>query len=118
MERRKVKQRENWAGSLEDIGFTFHSMGGGYWSEGVCYEFSSREIDHLEAVTDDLHEKCMEAVQYVIDKNLFDRMSIPGRFADLIKASWEREEVSLYGRFDFSYNGRGSPSFRNIMRTR
>lgn len=109
MERLQVQIRPEWQKRFEELGFSFHSMDGLYWKEGVCYRLSSDEIDHLEEVTDELYSMCLEAVQYVIDKDLFERLRIPAHGAELIKASWARKDLSIYGRFDFCYDGRSEP---------
>jgi len=84
-------------------------MEGGYWSEGVCYEFTVAQIDHLEEVTQELHEMSMKAVEYVISKELFPMIGLGEQAATMVKGSWDREEVSIYGRFDFSYDGKREP---------
>ena len=109
MKRLEVPQRPNWQRKFEELGFSFHSMGGEYWSEGVCYEFSAEQIDHLEEVTQELHAMCLKAVEYIISKNIFRTIGIGDQAADLVKESWRREEFSIYGRFDFSYDGKGEP---------
>lgn len=109
MKRLQVPIRPDWQKRFEELGFTFHSIGGLYWQEGSCYRFSSDEIDHLEEVTDELYSMCLEAVQYVIDKDLFGRLRISGHGAELIKASWRRKELSIYGRFDLWYDGHSEP---------
>ena len=109
MQRMMVPTRPDWQKKFEELGFSFHSMEGGYWSEGVCYAFSSAQIDHLEEVTQELHAMCLEAVDHVIANNLFARIGLGEQAAALVKQSWSQEEVSLYGRFDFSYDGTGEP---------
>lgn len=109
MDRIRCGKRGNWQEKLEEIGFTFHSMGGGYWNEGVCYEFSGREIDHLEEVTGDLHDICMAAAGHIIGNDLIGRLGIPVQHHALIKESWENSDRSIYGRFDLAYNGRDEP---------
>ncbi|HMK43446.1 MAG TPA: glutathionylspermidine synthase family protein [Dissulfurispiraceae bacterium] len=104
-----MKKRDNWRQKFDELGFSFHSMGGTYWNEGACYEFSSDEIDHIEEVTAGLHALCIKAVDYVIDSNLFHRLGIPGAWASFATESWKRRDKSLYGRFDFSYDGHGEP---------
>ena len=68
-----------------------------------------REIDVLEAATNELHRLCLEVVQQVIDRHLFARFRIPERCVPLILSSWEREDLSLYGRFDLFYDGQQPP---------
>lgn len=109
MKRLTVRQRDNWQAKFDELGFSFHSMDGLYWNEGVCYEFTGEEVDQLERATEELHELCLGAVDYVIRKNLFERIGIPGAFADLIRKSWQRDDRSLYGRFDLSYDGKREP---------
>jgi glutathionylspermidine synthase len=109
MKRIEVAQRPGWQKKFEELGFTFHSVGGCYWSEGVCYEFSSDQIDHLEEVTQELHEMCLKAVDHIAANNLFGRMGLGAQAAGLVRESWQSQEVSIYGRFDFSYDGRSEP---------
>lgn len=84
-------------------------MEGGYWSEGICYEFSPEQIDHLEEVTQELHTLCLQAVEHVIANDLFARIGLGPQAAELVNNSWAREEISLYGRFDLAYDGTGEP---------
>lgn len=109
MKRVGVPSRPHWQRTFEELGFSFHSMEGGYWSEGVCYEFSSAQIDHLEEVTEELHAMSLEAVEYVISNDYFSRIGLSAQAAELVKDSWDRKESSLYGRFDFSYDGKEEP---------
>lgn len=109
MERRAVRKRDNWKQKFDELGFSFHSMGGIYWNEGACYEFSGDEIDHFEEVTAELHALCLKAVDYIIDRNLFQKLGIPERWAAFVTESWKRKDRSLYGRFDFTYDGKGEP---------
>jgi len=109
MQRMVVPPRPDWQSKFEELGFSFHSMEGGYWSEGICYQFSTTQIDHLEEVTQELHSMCLEAVDYVIANDLFARIGLGEQAATLVQDSWNQEEVSIYGRFDFSYDGKGEP---------
>lgn len=109
MLREKIKPRPGWEKRLEDLGFTFHSMGGVYWNESACYSFSASEIDEIETASRELHKMCIEAAGYVISNDLFGKMAIPESFRQRIIDSWEDDEPYLYGRFDFSYDGTGPP---------
>ena len=109
MEREHSVPRPGWQRKLEEIGFTYHSMDGRYWDESVCYSFTAEEIDMLESVTAELHEMCIEAAGAIIERDWFDRLAIPEHARNLIVDSWNRDEPSLYGRFDFSYDGRYPP---------
>lgn len=102
--------RENWQKKVEDIGFYYHEIDGApYWDESVYYEFTSEQIDHLEEVTDDLYGKCKTLVDYVFQNNLGDRMGIPGPFFEYARDSWRDREPTIYGRFDFWWDGVSDP---------
>jgi glutathionylspermidine synthase len=109
MKRMTVGTRPRWQEKFDEFGFSFHSMDGLYWNEGVCYEFSDRQIDHIEEVTAALNDICLEAVDHVVRRNLFSKIGISEAFGELIRKSWERHDRSIYGRFDFSYDGRDEP---------
>jgi glutathionylspermidine synthase len=109
MERITIDPRPDWQAKVENLGLSFHSADGNYWDESAYYQFTAAEIDTLEAATNELHRVCLAAVQHVLDANLFSRFQIPDRFARLIKNSWEREDLSLYGRFDLTYDGKTAP---------
>jgi len=110
MERLKIEPRPEWQRLVESQGMAYHTMDGAtYWDESACYRFSEREIDALEAATEELQRLCRAALEQVIRRDLFDRLKIPRQFAPLITRSWENREPSLYGRLDLAYNGIGPP---------
>jgi glutathionylspermidine synthase len=109
MRRQQVKMRDNWREKFEDIGFSFHSLDGSYWNEGICYEFTREEIDIVDMATGKLHDLCIEAAGYIIDNGLYEKVGIPARYASLIENSWQSDERSIYGRFDLSYDGKDDP---------
>ncbi len=109
MRRRQMSPRGDWPNRLEQIGFTYHSMTGGYWREDAAYEFSEGEIDRLESATEALHQLCVEAAGRVIRDNRFAELRIPEDWRPLIIRSWERQDSSVYGRFDLRYDGVGDP---------
>jgi len=103
MKRHIIEPRFNWEQKIQEQGFLFYRN---YYYEDACYEFSAAEIDHIEAATEEIFDMCLEVVQHVIDKDLWDEFFIPRAYADLIKWSWEEDMMSFYGRFDLAYNGR------------
>ncbi|GEM48965.1 glutathionylspermidine synthase family protein [Deinococcus cellulosilyticus] len=105
MQRHTVIPRSNWQQRCENLGFTFHSVGGVYWDESVYYSFDSSQIENLEKATNDLFEMCLEAVQHVIDRRRFRELDIDSRMEALCIESWENDQLDIYGRFDFSYDG-------------
>ncbi|PYI81724.1 MAG: glutathionylspermidine synthase family protein, partial [Verrucomicrobia bacterium] len=109
MERISVEPRPDWRKKVEELGFVFHSVGAAYWEETACYRFTAPQIDALEAATNTLQDLCLQAARRIIGENLFDRLKIPPAFWPLIKTSWEREDMSIYGRFDLWYDGGNPP---------
>ncbi len=110
MNRIAISPRHNWQEKVEQVGLTFHTPeGAAYWDESAYYQLSSREVDMLEKAANDLHMMCLEAAQHVIDNRLFNQLGIPEAAVPAILNSWERDDFSLYGRFDFSYDGRNPP---------
>ena len=117
MKRHVVQPRHNWVDRAEEVGFTYHTSGrpadsseGTYWDESVAYEFTSEEVDEIEAATEELHALCLEAVDAVSGNGeTMARMGIPQEYHGYIRRSWERQDPSLYGRFDLAYDGTGHP---------
>jgi glutathionylspermidine synthase len=117
VKRHVIAPRPNWRERAEEVGFTYHTSGkpsesgdGTYWDESVAYEFTSAEIDELEAATEEVHARCLDAVDRVFsDRPLMKRMGIPEAYHDYIQWSWARNDPTLYGRFDFAYDGKTPP---------
>ena len=117
MKRHQLNPRTDWQCKAEEIGFTYHTCGtpsqdgeGTYWDESICYEFSIGEIDEVEDATKECHELCLKAVDRVVnDPVLLSKLCIPSEFHYAIRKSWENQDPSLYGRFDFAYDGKGTP---------
>lgn len=109
MRRETQKPRANWRQRCEEAGFQFHSMGGTYWDESACYAFEAGQIDRLEAVTAELHHLCLQAAKEIVNSRRLGEFAIPEAFHDLVATSWMRDEPTLYGRFDFSWDGEGEP---------
>ena len=109
MRRTLCTPRRDWQRKVEEVGLAWHSATGAYWNESAYYEFTAREVDTLEEATNNLHALCLQAVQHVIDNKLYGRLAIPDMAVPLIERSWEEEPPSLYGRFDFAYDGVNPP---------
>jgi glutathionylspermidine synthase len=110
MKRLKIMPRRNWQAAVEKLGLAFHTPGGQpYWDESVCYQFTGREVDELEAATEELQRLCLAAGQFIIDNDRFAGFNIPEAARPLIRDAWEKEPPSIYGRFDLMYNGSAPP---------
>ena len=103
MERKTIDERKNYAQKIEELGFFYHPD---YWGEGRYYEFTSEEVTALERATQDLYSMVCDAVEYLITHDRLPEMQIPVGVKDYIRQSWERDELSVYGRFDLFFDGR------------
>jgi glutathionylspermidine synthase len=110
MRRVIIDVRPHWQELVEAKGMYYHTVDGQpYWDESAFYEFTPEEVDVLEAATYELDRLCLEAVQHVIDHDRFDALRIPREFRRYICDSWERDEPTMYGRFDLAYDGTHPP---------
>jgi glutathionylspermidine synthase len=104
MQRHLRQPRADWRERVSAVGLTYHSHDAGpYWDESACYELSRAEVETLEGAANTLHRLCLEAAQSVIDHGWWARLSIPERAVPGIRRSWERDDFSLYGRFDIAF---------------
>jgi glutathionylspermidine synthase len=110
MKRYRLQPRSDWPAKVESIGLTYHSHEEGpYWDESACYELNAREVDVLEAAANALHFLCIDAAEAVIQNDWWARLGIAAAAIPAILHSWERDDFSLYGRFDLSYDGLTPP---------
>ena len=103
MQRKNISPRYNWQHSVEELGFGFHSTDMPYWDESACYIFTLEEVEQIEKATSALWDMCLEAVQHVIDKKRYDEFKIPFNYRNLIEATWNDDDPSIYGRFDLAF---------------
>ena len=110
MLRIETPPRLDWPKLVETHGLLFHSIDGvPYWDESAYYLFESREVDAIEAATVQLDRMCLAAVDHVITAGRLDAVGVPREFQPFVAASWERDEHTIYGRFDLSFDGNGPP---------
>jgi glutathionylspermidine synthase len=110
MRRIACPERDDWRTTAETCGFDFHTIDGErYWDERAYYAFSLDEIERqIEAPTGEIDAMCLELVARAIeDEKYLRRLKIPEAFWPLLSESWRRDEASLYGRLDLSFDGRG-----------
>lgn len=112
MRRVPLNPRPDWRAKADAIGFVYADTGGRpYWDESAAYAFTLSEIDdHLEPAAADLHALCLGLVDEVVrDEALLTRLAIPPEHHQLVADSWRTNQPSLYGRFDFAYDGSAPP---------
>ncbi|WP_422926324.1 glutathionylspermidine synthase family protein [Singulisphaera sp. PoT] len=102
--------RPDWPKTVESQGLHFHSIGGEpYWDESAYYLLEAREVDQIEKATYTLDALCLNAVEHVITSGRLDEFDIPVEFHTFVAESWERDERTIYGRFDLAFDGNGPP---------
>jgi glutathionylspermidine synthase len=78
-----------------------------FWNESAYYSFGMAEILELERATQELHDRCLEAVDWVITNRRYRDFQIPEAVWPAIERTWEEDSPSIYGRFDLRYDGSG-----------
>ena len=109
MKRIPVTPRSDYREKIEALGFDFH---GDYWREEAYYRFTAEETACLEEATNEAYRLYCEAAQFIIEDNpeFMERaLNIPKEIGERIRASWDADELSLYGRFDFILAKDGTP---------
>lgn len=105
MKRHSCQPRADWRQKVESVGLTYHSHENGpYWDESAAYELTGVEVDALEAAANQLHHLCIDAAEAVIKHNWWSRLGICEAAVPAILQSWDRDDFSLYGRFDLAYD--------------
>jgi glutathionylspermidine synthase len=111
MRRITCAERDDWQATAAATGFVFHTEAGArYWDERAYYAFTLDEIERqIEAPTSELNAMCRELVgRAVRDERYLRLLKIPQAYWTFIAASWQRNDPSLYGRFDLCFDGKGS----------
>lgn len=105
MQIKKLRIDPNWESRLESIGYGYHTLGGvPYWVDDYYYEINSKEADLIYKASNELWSICLEAVDYIIKNKLYAKFHIPPYMVHHIERTWENDEPSIYGRFDFAYD--------------
>lgn len=109
MKRIPVNPRPDYSEKIEALGFDFH---GDYWREEAYYSFTAPEIARLEDVTREVYSMYCDAAQHILEyrPDIMEHiLNIPPEVSERILQSWEEDELSLYGRFDFMLDKDGTP---------
>lgn len=109
MKRLPVTPRPGYREKIEALGFDFH---GDYWREEAYYCFTADEVARLEDATNEAYRMYCEAARFIIEDypEFMERiLNIPSEVCERIRESWEADELSLYGRFDFMMDKDGIP---------
>lgn len=107
MRRLNINPRSNWQTCVERVGLTYHTLADGspYWDETAYWQFTSAEIDRLEAATAEIQRLALAAGDVILDQDRLAQMGIPTTAGPAIRAAWNSEPPALYGRLDLAYDG-------------
>lgn len=115
MKRHEIVPRSDWQASADEIGFTYYATAadpdyGTNWNESCAYEFTAAEVDEIESATEELHARCLDAVDYVVKHpEVMTELGIPTSCHSYVQHTWNNQHPSLYGRFDLAYDGKTPP---------
>jgi len=110
MKRLPSQPREDWRTKIEYSGLVYSTSikpngeYNEYWHEDNYYSFTYEEVTYLEKVTEELHLMSVEAAKFLADGGLGFMDKYP-ETRELAKWSLELDQPSLYGRFDFAFDG-------------
>ena len=100
MRRVPMTVRPDWKAKCEEVGFSFHSLPSEnnepYWRESVAYELTLAEVEQLEHETRELFDRCMDAIDFIIEHDRYEEFMIPKSFWPAIIASWDRDDPRQY----------------------
>lgn len=111
MERRTLSPRPNWETRLREVGFTWYAPTPDhpvpYWGEEGCYAFTPREIENIRRDAQDLTGMVLEATGAAVEEGRLGELGIPAFLHEAVRASWDRDDLTLYMRLDLAYDGQG-----------
>jgi glutathionylspermidine synthase len=110
MIRYEINPRADWEKKVEESGLIFHRTAGRpYWNESAYYRLSAKQVDDLEASTNELQKMCLAAGQHIIDNRRYAELGIPASAVPLIEWAWDVGPPAIYGRMDLAYDGVNPP---------
>ena len=109
MRRIASRPRPNWQLRVEEAGLAWHTSEQPYWNESAFYEFTAKEVDELEAATNDLEDMTLWRRPTYHRESTVRPHGIAAHRGAADRSSWHAEPPSLYGRFDLAYDGSCPP---------
>lgn len=108
MKRVVFDPRPNFESRNAEHGFDYGKLDNvPYWNETAAYEFSLAQINQVEAATNELYLMLCGLAQRIVDtKGLYEKLGLPSDWKDKVIESWNKDEKSIYGRFDLWYDGK------------
>lgn len=99
----------SWQYHFEEAGFDYHSLDGKYWIDNYHLELKRSEVEALENAANEVHSMCLEMIGENVRTGNFEKYGLNKFIISAMERSWKKKDFHLYGRFDFAYDGTGSP---------
>lgn len=113
MRRLTFSERPHWQKRLEEAGFTWYAPTPEhpvpYWGEEACYLFNPAQITQLQRSSQQMTDLVMQATDYAITHGRLTELGIPTFLHNAIRASWERDDPTIYMRLDIAWDGTSTP---------
>ncbi len=112
MKRLAVAPRPLWQDQAQELGFQGwrHADGAPYWVEDACFVLSEDEVETLHAAAEACEGLVRETLVGVMqDDAALAQMGLSEALAQAAARTWMRGDPTLYGRFDFAWDGHGPP---------
>jgi glutathionylspermidine synthase len=111
MRREAIAPRADWQQKLAEIDYYIGAYPDGrpYWREDVCYVLSESEVEMFHDAAVEVQRMVGAAVAHVFEHGHTGRLGLPLAAEALAVRAWQAREPSLYGRFDFAWDGVNPP---------
>ena len=110
MKRKIIRPRKDWIAKNEALGFDYNVVDGhDYWVDDQCYELNMEQVVQIESAVNELHQMFLTTMGDLVRKGNLGLLRFPDKFIPAIERSWNLKDMSIYGRFDLSYDGINAP---------
>lgn len=108
MTRKMLSARPHWQNIVERDGLSWHTEGElPSWNESAVYVFTAAEIEQVQRTAREIHGLYLRAADHAVKHSLWSRLGLRSEDAPVLRKSWEQQDWSLHGRFDFLLDAHG-----------
>lgn len=111
MRRETIAVRDDWQARLRQIDYHIdrYPDGATFWREDTCYVLTHSEVEMLHEAAVACERMIDAALHDVYSGRRTNELGLPRAAETLAVQSWNAREPSLYGRFDFAWDGVNAP---------
>lgn len=118
MHRITLPPRPDWRAQLDRMGVTWYDPTPDhpvpYWDDTAAYAFTPTQIDTLKQASQTLTGLILDATGYAIEQGRLTELGIPAFLHEAVRASWKRDDPTVYMRLDLAYTGQGQPTLLEV----